>query len=173
MKTKDLSKLVRNKAGSTGQGWVIKKHQQLSTSHGAPLNPLLKNGKNTTTNLPREGRPPKLTDQARRALIREATKRPKITLKELQSSTAEIGVSVHKTTKPYAPQSWAVRKISQQTCLVFAKIELFCHQGKRNVWRKHNTSHHPENTIPMVVAASCCGDVFHRQRLRNWSELKE
>ena len=47
----------------------------------------------TTTNLPREGRPPKLTDQARRALIREATKRPNITLKELQSSIAEIGVS--------------------------------------------------------------------------------
>uniref|UniRef100_A0A8K9XJ18 Transposase Tc1-like domain-containing protein n=1 Tax=Oncorhynchus mykiss TaxID=8022 RepID=A0A8K9XJ18_ONCMY len=35
----------------------------------------------TTTNLQREGRPPKLTDQARRALIREAIKRPKITLK--------------------------------------------------------------------------------------------
>jgi transposase len=52
----------------------------------------------TTTNLPREGSPPKLTDQARRALIREATKRPKITLKELQSSTAEIGASVHRTT---------------------------------------------------------------------------
>ena len=52
----------------------------------------------TTTNLPRESRPPKLTDQARRAVIREATKRPKITLKELQSSTAEIGVSVHRTT---------------------------------------------------------------------------
>ena len=52
----------------------------------------------TTTNLPREGRPPKLTDTARRALIREATKRPKITLKELQSSTEETGVSVHRTT---------------------------------------------------------------------------
>ena len=52
----------------------------------------------TTTNLPREGPTPKLTDQARRALIREATKRPKITLKELHSSTAEIGVSVHRTT---------------------------------------------------------------------------
>ena len=51
-----------------------------------------------TTNLPREGLPPKLTDQARRALIRDATKRPKITLEELQSSTAEIGVSVHRTT---------------------------------------------------------------------------
>ena len=25
----------------------------------------------------------------------------------------------------------------------------------------------------MVVAASCCGDVFHRQGLGNWSELKE
>jgi transposase len=36
----------------------------------------------TTTNLPREGRPPKLKGQAR-GLIREATKRPKITLKDL------------------------------------------------------------------------------------------
>ena len=52
----------------------------------------------TITNLPREGRPSKLMDQARRALIREATKRPKITLKELKSSTVEIGVSVHRTT---------------------------------------------------------------------------
>ena len=48
--------------------------------------------------MPREGRPTKLTDQARRAIIREATKRPKMTLKELQSSTVEIGVSVHRTT---------------------------------------------------------------------------
>jgi hypothetical protein len=30
--------------------------------------------------------------------MREATKRPKITLRELQCSTAEIGVSVHRTT---------------------------------------------------------------------------
>ena len=52
----------------------------------------------TTTNWPRVDRPPKFTDQARTALIREATKRPKITLKELQSYTVEIGVSVHGTT---------------------------------------------------------------------------
>ena len=32
----------------------------------------------TATNLPKEVHPPKLTDQARRALIRQATKRPKI-----------------------------------------------------------------------------------------------
>ena len=48
--------------------------------------------------LPRVGHPPKLKDQARRALVREATKRPKISLKELQSSTAEIGVCVHRAT---------------------------------------------------------------------------
>ena len=82
----------------------------------------------TTTNLPREGRPPKLTDQARRALIREATKRPK----ELQSSTAEIGVSVHRTTLSrtlhrawlygrMAIKSHCLKKISQQTRLVFTK----------------------------------------------------
>jgi hypothetical protein len=27
---------------STDQGWVIKKYQKLSSSHGAPLNPLFK-----------------------------------------------------------------------------------------------------------------------------------
>ena len=30
------------------------------------------------------------------------------------------------------------------------KIELFGHQGQRYSWRKPNTSHHPENTIPTV-----------------------
>ena len=37
----------------------------------------------TKGNLPRDGRPPKLTDQAKRALIREAANRPKATLEEL------------------------------------------------------------------------------------------
>ncbi|CAJ0952890.1 unnamed protein product [Ranitomeya imitator] len=37
----------------------------------------------TTTNLPREGRSPKLSARARRALITEAAQRPKVTLKEL------------------------------------------------------------------------------------------
>jgi transposase len=44
----------------------------------------------TTTNLPREGCHQKLIDQTRRALIREASKRPMITLKEPQSSTAGL-----------------------------------------------------------------------------------
>ena len=52
----------------------------------------------TTANLPRYGRPPKLTDWARRALIREAAKRPIVTLEELQRFTAQVGESVLRTT---------------------------------------------------------------------------
>ena len=78
----------------------------------------------TTSNLPREGFPPKLTDQTRRALIREATKRPKITLKDLQSFTAEIGVFVHRTTLRCtlhrAGLYGRVAKNIKQTCLLKA-----------------------------------------------------
>ena len=98
----------------------------------------------TATNLPREGRPPKLMDQARRELFREATKRPKITLKELQSSTAEIGVSVHRTTLSstlhraglygrVARKKPLLKVKNKQTSLVFAKW----HVGDSpNIWKK-------------------------------------
>uniref|UniRef100_A0A3P8R957 Transposase Tc1-like domain-containing protein n=1 Tax=Astatotilapia calliptera TaxID=8154 RepID=A0A3P8R957_ASTCA len=52
----------------------------------------------TTVNLPRQGRPPKLTGRTRRTLIRNAAKRPMVTLDELQRSTAQVGESVHRTT---------------------------------------------------------------------------
>ncbi|CDQ56506.1 unnamed protein product [Oncorhynchus mykiss] len=52
----------------------------------------------TTANLPRPGRPSKLSAHTRRRLIRDAAKRPMITLDELQGSTAEVGDSVHRTT---------------------------------------------------------------------------
>lgn len=39
-----------------------------------------------------------LTGHARKALIREATKRPMVTLGELQISTAQVGESVHRKT---------------------------------------------------------------------------
>ena len=32
----------------------------------------------------------------------------------------------------------------------YSELELFGHQGKRYVWRKLNSSHHPEDTIPTV-----------------------
>ena len=98
----------------------------------------------TTAKLPREGRPPKPTDQSRRALIREATKRPIITLKELQSSTAEIGVSVPQTTLSrtlhraglygrVARKKLLLKETNKQTGLVFTKR----HVGDSpNMWKK-------------------------------------
>ena len=98
----------------------------------------------TATNLPRDSCPPKLTNQARRALIREATKRPKITLKELQCSTAEIGVSVHRTTLSctlhraglyggVARKKLLLKEKHKQTHLVFIKRLV---GESLNIWKK-------------------------------------
>uniref|UniRef100_A0AAZ3QHL2 Sleeping Beauty transposase HTH domain-containing protein n=1 Tax=Oncorhynchus tshawytscha TaxID=74940 RepID=A0AAZ3QHL2_ONCTS len=100
MKTKEHPKQVRDKVlGKYRSGLGYKKISKTLNIPRGMIKSIVKKWKEygTTTNLPREGRPRKLTDQARRALIREATKRPKVTLKELQSSTAEIGVFVDKT----------------------------------------------------------------------------
>ena len=56
----------------------------------------------TIANVPRHGHPPKPTGRARRALIREAAKRPTVTLEELQRSTTQLGESVHRTTVSHA-----------------------------------------------------------------------
>ena len=45
-----------------------------------------------------------------------------------------------------SPNIWKKAFWSDET-----KIELFGHQGKRYVWRKPDTSHHPKNTIPTVM----------------------
>jgi hypothetical protein len=77
-------------------------------------------------------------------LIREATKRPKITLKELQRSTAEIGISVHRTTlsrtlhrsRLYgreARKRQFLKEKNKQTRLVFTRR----HVGDSpNIWKK-------------------------------------
>ena len=101
MKTKELSKQVRDKVVEKYRsGLGYKKISETLIIPRSTIKSIIKKWKEygTTIHLPRECHPPNLTDQARRALIREATKRPKITLKELQNSTAEIGVSVHRTT---------------------------------------------------------------------------
>uniref|UniRef100_A0A6I8RU66 Transposase n=1 Tax=Xenopus tropicalis TaxID=8364 RepID=A0A6I8RU66_XENTR len=135
----------------------------------------------TTVNLPRQGRPPKLTGRTRRALIRNAAKRPMVTLDELQRSTAQVGESVHRTTI-----SRALHKVglygrvarrkpllteNHKSRLQFAtshvgdtanmwkkvlwsdetKMELFGQNAKRYVWQKTNTAHHSEHTIPTVT----------------------
>ena len=52
----------------------------------------------TTKTLPRAGCPAKLTNRGRRALIREVTKNPMVTLTELQSSSVEMGEPPRRTT---------------------------------------------------------------------------
>ena len=103
-----------------------------------------------------------------RALIREAAKRPLVTLEEL----ATISHALHKSglygrvarRKPLLEES------HKKSCFQFArnyvgdtanmwkkvfwsdetKIELFGLKAKRYVWQKANTEHHPEHTIPTV-----------------------
>ncbi len=52
----------------------------------------------TVVNLPRSGRPTKITPRAQRRLIQEDIKEPRTTSKELQASLASIKVSVHDST---------------------------------------------------------------------------
>ncbi|KAK3549753.1 hypothetical protein QTP86_007766 [Hemibagrus guttatus] len=52
----------------------------------------------TVENLPRRGRPTKITPRAQRQLIQEVTKHPTTTSKELQASLASVKVSVHDST---------------------------------------------------------------------------
>ncbi|KAG2466986.1 TCB1 transposase, partial [Polypterus senegalus] len=52
----------------------------------------------TTRTLPRAGRPSKLSDRRRRALVREVTKNPMVTPSELQRSSVERGEPSRRTT---------------------------------------------------------------------------
>ncbi len=52
----------------------------------------------TVVNLPRSGRPTKITSRAQWRLIHEVIKEPRTTSKELQASFASIKVSVHDST---------------------------------------------------------------------------
>uniref|UniRef100_A0A8C4XCX6 Transposase Tc1-like domain-containing protein n=1 Tax=Erpetoichthys calabaricus TaxID=27687 RepID=A0A8C4XCX6_ERPCA len=52
----------------------------------------------TSKTLSRAGRPSKLSDQGRRALVREVTKNPMVTLSELQRSSVERGEPSRRTT---------------------------------------------------------------------------
>ena len=73
MKTKELSKQVRDKVVEKYRsGLGYKKISETLNIPRSTIKSIIKKWKEygTTTNLPREGRPRKLTDQARRALIR-------------------------------------------------------------------------------------------------------
>lgn len=101
MKTKELTRQVRDKVLEKFKARLgYKKISQVLNISRSTVQSIIQKWKKygTTANLPRHGRPPKLTERARRALVREAAKRPMITLEELQKSTAQVGESVHRTT---------------------------------------------------------------------------
>ena len=85
----------------------------------------------TTWTLPRAGRPNKLSNRARRTLVREVTKNLMTTLRELQSSLTEMGelarttvsAALHKS-RLYgrvARRKPMLRKRHRTACLEFAK----------------------------------------------------
>ncbi|KAG2458274.1 TCB1 transposase, partial [Polypterus senegalus] len=132
----------------------------------------------TTRALPRAGRPSKLSDRGRRALVREVTKNPMVTLPELQRSSVGRGEPSRRTTISAAiHQSGLYGRVARRkpllskrhmaVCLEFAKRHLKDSQTMRNkilwsdetkielfgvkhVWRKPGTAHHQANTIPTV-----------------------
>jgi hypothetical protein len=65
----------------------------------------------------KRGPPSKTHGPGKEGINQRGNKETKVTPKELQSSTAEIGVSVHRTIKPYTPQSWALRKSGQKKAI--------------------------------------------------------
>ncbi|KAG2467141.1 TC1A transposase, partial [Polypterus senegalus] len=97
----------------------------------------------TTRTLPRAGRPSKLNDRGRRALVREVTKNPMVILSQLQRSSVERGESSRRTTISAAiHQSGLFGRMARRkphlskrhmaACLEFAKKHLKDSQTMRN-----------------------------------------
>ncbi|KAG2466638.1 TCB1 transposase, partial [Polypterus senegalus] len=101
MKSKELSVDLRDRIVSrhkSGEGY-----RTTSAALKVPMSTLasiIRKWKKfkTPRTLPRAGRPSKLSDQGRRALVREVTKNPMVTLSELQRSSAERGEPSRRTT---------------------------------------------------------------------------
>ena len=139
------------------------------------------------------GRLEKLSNRGRRVLVRVVTKNPMVTLTELQSSSVEMGnlpegqpSLQHSTNQAFivvARRKPLLSKRHMTACLEFTKRHIktlrpwetrFSGLLKPRLnslaWMPSVTS--GGNLAPslwwrMVVAASCCGDVFQRHRLRD------
>uniref|UniRef100_A0AAY4D5G9 Transposase Tc1-like domain-containing protein n=1 Tax=Denticeps clupeoides TaxID=299321 RepID=A0AAY4D5G9_9TELE len=101
MKSKELSVDLRDRIVSkhkSGEGY-----RKISAALDVPMSTvasIIRKWKKfkTTRTLPRAGRPPKLSDRGRRAIVREVTKNPMVTLSELQRSSADRGEPSSQTT---------------------------------------------------------------------------
>jgi len=165
MKTKELSKEVRHK--------VVEKHRsgegykKISKSLIIPLSTVKSITKRwkmyyNTQTLPRSGRPFKLSSWTRRKLVRDVTVNPTMTLKDLQGSMSEMGVSVHQSTisrsrhkaglngqvtrkKPF------LKKTNLKACMEFVKKNL---DDTAGMWR--NVLWSEETNIELFGLNSKC-----------------
>lgn len=93
MKSEELSVNLSNQIVSRNGSWIkdIKPFLKFWTFPGAPWAPSLWSLVRTISSFPKAGHPTSLSNQARRALVREVTKNPMATQKEVQMSSIEIG----------------------------------------------------------------------------------
>uniref|UniRef100_A0AAZ3R8Y3 Transposase Tc1-like domain-containing protein n=1 Tax=Oncorhynchus tshawytscha TaxID=74940 RepID=A0AAZ3R8Y3_ONCTS len=101
MKLKELSVELRDRIVLRHRSG--EEYQNISASLKVPKNTvasiILKwNTLGTTKTFPRAGHPAKLSNQGRRALVREVAKKTMVTLTELQSSSVEMGEPSRRTT---------------------------------------------------------------------------
>ena len=101
MKSKELSVELRDgmaRRHRSGEGY--KTISRVLKVPKSTVNSIIRKGKEyeTTQTLPRAGRPTKLSNRARRILVREVTKNQMTTLTEPQSSLAEMGEPARRTT---------------------------------------------------------------------------
>ncbi len=135
LRSKEIQEQMRNKIVDmyqSGKGYkVISKALGLQrTMVRAIIHKWRKLG--TVVNLPRSGRPTKITPRAPQRLIHEVIKEPRTTSKELQASLASIKVSVHDSTirkrlgkngihGRVPRQKPLLTKKNTKACLTFAK----------------------------------------------------
>ncbi|KAG2455796.1 TCB1 transposase, partial [Polypterus senegalus] len=97
----------------------------------------------TTRTLPRAGWPSKLNDQGRRALVREVTKNPMVTLSDLQRSSVERGEPSRRTTTSAAiHQSGLYGRVARRKPLLskshmVARLE-FAKRHLKDSWTMRN-----------------------------------
>ncbi|KAG2463250.1 TCB1 transposase, partial [Polypterus senegalus] len=146
MKSKELSVDLRDRIVSrhkSGEGYI-----KISAALKVPMSTvasIIRKWKKfeTTRTLPRAGRPSKLSDRGKRALVREVTKNLMVTLSELQRSSVEGGELSRRTTITAAiHQSGLYGRVARwklllskrhmAACLEFAKRHLKDSQTMRN-----------------------------------------
>jgi len=100
-RSKELSERLRNTVVDTYKGGSgYKKISEQLGFHISTVRKIISKWKEckSTKNLPRMGRPPKISNRTGRKLVQEATKNPRVTSRDLQEQLAESGMHVHTLT---------------------------------------------------------------------------